>query len=130
MIEDRTEDNKLFKIFCMKYPDYLMKIIAIWMTLYELEGTRTGRYFIDISGTKETNQLTYRKPFGINFRYRHQVEDHNNQRHAPIYLDRILLNKFCPDLNFAWYIAVLEVNTALVSGHFQNYAVVQPILDF
>ena len=58
MIEDRTEDNKLFKIFCMKYPDYLMKIIAIWKTLYELEGTRTGRYFIDISKMKEMEQIT------------------------------------------------------------------------
>ena len=28
MIEGKTEDNKLFKIFCMKEPDYLMKIMV------------------------------------------------------------------------------------------------------
>ena len=28
MIEVRDEDNKLFKIFFMKEPDYMMKIMA------------------------------------------------------------------------------------------------------
>ena len=36
MIEARTEDNKLFKIFCMKEPDYVMKIMASWMAIDEL----------------------------------------------------------------------------------------------
>ena len=38
MIEVRTEDNKLFQIFFMEEPYYLMKIMASWMTLDELEG--------------------------------------------------------------------------------------------
>ena len=33
MIEVRTEDNKLFKIFFMKETDYVVKIMASWMTL-------------------------------------------------------------------------------------------------
>ena len=70
----------------MKEPDYVMKIIAGWIKLDILEGARIRRYFIDSSGTKETKQFTYRKPFGINFRYINQVDDHNNWRHAPIYL--------------------------------------------
>ena len=36
MIEAITEDNKLFKIFCMKELDYLMKIMASWTTRDEL----------------------------------------------------------------------------------------------
>ena len=52
MIEARTKDNKLFKIFLMKYPDYVKGIIAIWVALDELEGEKTRRYFIDSSGTK------------------------------------------------------------------------------
>ena len=36
MIEARTVYNKLFKIFCIKDPDYVMKIMASWMTLYKL----------------------------------------------------------------------------------------------
>ena len=30
----------------MKEPDYVMKIMASWMTLDELEGARTRRYLI------------------------------------------------------------------------------------
>ena len=36
IIEERTQDNKLFWLFCMKYPDYVMRIMAIWITLDEL----------------------------------------------------------------------------------------------
>ena len=57
MIEVRIEGNKLFKIFCMKEPNYAMKIMVSWRTLDKLEGTTTRIYFIDISGTNETKQL-------------------------------------------------------------------------
>ena len=126
----RTEDNKLFKIFCMKEMDYVMNIVASWITLDELEGARTRKYFTDSSGTKETNQFTYRQPFGIHLRYRHQVDDHNKHRHAPMSLERTWATNFWPDCNFAWYLEMSEVNTALVSGRFQNDGVVQPSLDF
>ena len=87
MIEARTEVNKLFRIFCMKYPDYVMNIVASWITLDELEGARTRRYFIESSGTNDTKQFTHRQPFGVHFRYRHQVDSNNNRRHAPMYLE-------------------------------------------
>ena len=72
----------------MKDPYYLMNIVESWMTLDELEDSKTRRYFIDISGTKEENIFTYRQPFGLHLKYRHQVYDHNNQVHALIYLER------------------------------------------
>ena len=52
MIEARTEDNKLFKIFFTKKLYYVVKIMAICMTLDELEVTRTIRDLIDSSGKK------------------------------------------------------------------------------
>ena len=121
MPEARTQDNKLFQILCMKDPDYVMKIMASWMTLDALEGAKTRRDFIDSSGTKDTEQFTCRQPFGIHFRYRNQVDDHNNWRHAPIFLERTWATKFWP---------VSEDNAALASGHFQYNRVMQPSLDF
>ena len=106
MIEARTEDNRLLKIFDMKETDYVMKIIAVWMTPDELEGATTSRDFIGTSGTKELKQFTYRQTFGLYFRYRHQVDEHNNWRHEPISLERTWATKFCPDRNFAWYLVV------------------------
>ena len=35
----------------MNDKDYVIKIVAIWMTLDELEGSKTKRDFIDSSGT-------------------------------------------------------------------------------
>ena len=60
MLEARTEDNNLFRIFCMKEPYYVMKVMASWITLDELEGTKTRIYFICSSGMKDKNQFTYR----------------------------------------------------------------------
>ena len=114
----------------MEDPDHVMKIIVSCMTLDELEGESTGRYFIERSGTKETKQFTYRQPFGLHFRYIHQVDDHNNRRYEPISLEEKWSTKFWPDCNLSWYITVLGFNTALASGHFQNDGVVQPSLDF
>ena len=78
MVDARTEDNKLFKTSFTKEPYCVMKIWVSWMALDELEGAITRRYFIDSSGEKETKQFTYWQPFGLHFRYRHQVDDHNN----------------------------------------------------
>ena len=107
VIEKITEYNNLLKIFLMKEPDYVMKIMASWMKLDEVEGTRKRRYYIYISGTKRTKQFTYRHPFGINFIYIHKVDDHNNWRHAPTSFEKTRATKFWPDCNFSWYLAAL-----------------------
>ena len=57
------------------------------------------------------------------------MDDHNKRRHAQVTLERTWETEVWPDYTLAWYLAVLEVNTALASGHFQNYGVVQPSLD-
>ena len=68
IIESRNQYNRSFRIFCMKDTDHVMNILVSWITLDDSEGAKTGRYFIDISGTNETKQFTYRHPFGISFR--------------------------------------------------------------
>ena len=130
ILAEITQDNTSFRIFCMEYPDYAMKIMASWTTVYELEGANIGRHFIEISVMKEAKHFKYRQTFGISFRYMHQVYEHNNWRHAHIFLDRTRATKFCPGCNFDWYLAVSEDNTALASGHCQNDGVVQPSMSF
>ena len=102
----------------MNNPDYVMKIMESWMKLDELEGTKIRRYLIDSSGMKEKNQFTYRKPFGIHFRYINQVGYHSNWIRSTIYLERTWSTKFWTDHNSCWYLSVSEFNTALESGHF------------
>ena len=94
-----------------------MKIMAIWMTLGELDGADTMREYKGRDGQSLTRLFNYCQPFGLNFRYCHQVDDHINRIHATISIERTWETKFWPDRNFAWYLAVTEVNTALVDGH-------------
>ena len=83
-MEARAEDNKFSNIFCMKEPDYVMKIMVSLTKLDELESARTGSDAIDSSRKNDTKQFTYQHPFCIHFRYRHQLYDHSNRRYAPI----------------------------------------------
>ena len=101
-----------------------MKTIASWMTLDEVEGAKTRGYFIYSSSTKDMNTFIYQHPFGLDFEYIHQVDDQNNPRHAKISLERTWTTNLWKNCNFAWYLAVSEVNTGLVSGNFKNDGVV------
>ena len=71
------------------------------MILDDIQGAKKIRDFIDNSVTKETKQGTYQEPFGIDFRYRNLVEDHNNQRHVKISLDMKWAARLWPDCNLA-----------------------------
>ena len=72
----------------MKYPYYVMKIMAIWNTLDELDGAKTRREFTDSSGAKHTNIFTYLHPVGIYLKYQHKIDHNHNWRYVPIFLDR------------------------------------------
>ena len=94
MIMAANEEGKPFKIFCFKEPDYVMNIMASWMTLDELEGANSKRVYKGVNGKTMSTTFKYRQPFGLHFRHPHQVEDHNNRRHTPIYLERTWATKF------------------------------------
>ena len=119
-ITEEVPEGKAFKIFFFKEPEYVMKIMATWMTLEELDGADTRREYKGPDGDSLVRIFTYCHPFGLHFCYRHQLDDHNNIRHAPISIERTWATKFWPNRNFAWYLAVTEVNTALADGHFRK----------
>ena len=133
LLEAITEDGhegKAFNIFCFMEPEYAMKIMDTWMTLEELDGTDTRQEYKGRDGESLARLFKYRQPFCLHFRYRHQVDNHNNRRHAPISIERTWETKFWPDRNFAWYLAVTEVNTALADGHFRKGGKWIPTLQF
>ena len=70
----------------IKEPDYFTNIMEFSMNLDELE--EKNQDYTDNEGCHTRNSFTYRQPFGLHVRYHHQVDDHNNHRHAPIYLER------------------------------------------
>ena len=42
-MEVKTDEGFFFKIHCMKEPDYVMKLVELWMRLNDLEGANTKR---------------------------------------------------------------------------------------
>ena len=132
MLEEITEEGpegKAFKTFCFKEPEYVMNIMATWMTLEELDGSENRQEYKGRDGEYLTRLFKYCQPFGLHFRYRHPVDNHSNRRHAPISIERTWATKFWTDRNFAWHLAVTEVNTALADGHFRKGGKLIPTLQ-
>ena len=106
-----------------------MKLMALWMTLKNLEVTNPKRDWKD-NGFWKSKQFVCKLSFGMHFRYRHQVDDHNNRRHAPISFETTCSTKLWDDRNFTWYLAVSTFNANLAHVHFQNGGELTPTLHF
>ena len=65
-----------------------------------------------------TKTFKYMEPFYYHFKYRHQVDDHNNLRHSPISLEESLSTKDWKIRVFSFIIAIIEVNARLARSHF------------
>ena len=95
-----------------------------------MDGADTRREYKGRDGQSLDRLFKYCQPFGLHFHYRHQVDDHNNRIHAPISVESKGATKFWTDRNFAWYLALTEVNTALADGHFSKGGKLIPTLQF
>ena len=67
-ITEEVPEGKALKIFCFKEPQYVMKIMATWITLEELDGADTRREYKGRDGQSLTRLFNYRQPFGLKFR--------------------------------------------------------------
>ena len=104
--------------------------MATWMTLKELDGADSRHKYKGQDGQSLVRKFKYRHPFGLNLRYRHHADDHNNRRHDPISMERKWATKFYPGRNFVWYLDVSEMNTALANGHFRKGGKLIPTFQF
>ena len=98
-----------------------MKIMATWMTLEDLDRADTRQEYKGRYGQSLARILKYRQTFGLHFRYRHYVYDHNNRRHAPISIERTWESKgFLTCLNYqveyslSHYLNLNELTTFLI----------------
>ena len=66
----------------------------------------------------------------MQFKYRHQFDNHSKWQHEPISIKKTWVTKFWFDRKFDWYLAVSTVNTNPDLGHFQNGDELTPTLQF
>ena len=76
-------DGVPFDIFCLKEPEYVMKIMATYSGLTELDKQKESvRKYVGLDGSNKTSRFKYCEPFANHYIYRHSVDDHNNNRHG------------------------------------------------
>ena len=74
-------DDVPYGIFCMKEPEYVMKIMSTCGGLTVNDGQRESKRVVKKNGENETIRFKYTAPFSNHFDYRHVIDDHNNIRH-------------------------------------------------
>ena len=70
-----------------------MKIMCKWINLEDFEGGQTQRDYL-VDGVKTTKTICYKQPFGIHYKFIHQVDDNNNRRNLPILVESTWSTKF------------------------------------
>ena len=113
-----TLDGVNFKVFCMKEEDYVMKLMATYGALRPIDEGVTNRSVTRRSGRVEKVTFKYMEPFYNHFKFRHQVDDHNNSRHSPISLETSINTKDWKNRVFTFILAVVEVNARLAYQFF------------
>ena len=88
MLYVATEDGKKFRILCFKEPDYVMNIMASYMTLDELEGSNTKRNYKGRDSESLVKNFKYWQLSGLHFWYHNKLENQNNRQHHPISPER------------------------------------------
>lgn len=67
-----------------------------------------------------TKKFKYYEPFFNHFKFRHQVDDHNNLRHSPMSLEASLSTKDWKIRVFTFILALVEVNARLAYVNFSG----------
>jgi Transposase IS4 len=82
-----TLSGKAFSIFCMKEENYTMKLMAMYVALVEIDGSKTLRLITAVNCEKFIKSCNYNEPFHNHFKFHHQVDYPNNSRHSPLSLE-------------------------------------------
>jgi hypothetical protein len=97
----------------MKEEDYVMKLMATYGALKPIEEGKTQRSVTRRNGQRKNMSFQYTEPFYNHFKFRHQVDDHNNLRQSPIFLEESLNTKDWKLRVFSFVLAPVEVNARL-----------------
>ena len=99
-----------FHVFAMKEPDYVMSIMATYGTLNEMDDGETKRHYVDENGDAQSTTFKYTELFYNHYKYRHVVDNNNNNRMQPIALEKTWKTSWWPDRCFAFFLGVTTVN--------------------
>jgi hypothetical protein len=108
-------DDTQYNVWCMREPDYTMKIMGTASGLFSVDDRLHTRTWKEAGETK-TASFHYPEPFFLHFKYRHAVDDHNNLRHAVPSIEETWITTRWVLRVFQFLLAVTEVNMYLAFG--------------
>ena len=110
-----VKDGKSFYVFAMKEPEYTMILLSTFGALTEVDvGGNTSRNYKDpITGNATRKNFKYTQPYNNHYKFRHQVDDHNAKRHAPISIEDALGVRKWSTRQIIFLLALTEVNVKL-----------------
>ena len=106
-------DEVHYDFFCMKEPDYVMKIMSTYGGLLVKEGQRVSKRVFKEGNEEKKMEFKYTEPFSNHFDYRHIIDDHNNLRHATPSIEETWRTHRWANRVFAFLFAVTEINIYL-----------------
>ena len=108
-------DEVPYDIFCMKTPEYVMKLMSTYGGLKEPSRARKDAVWSN-NGTPCT--FRYTECFANHFDFRHVVDDHNHLRHAAPAIEETWLTHRWPMRVFTFLFALSEINAFLAFRFF------------
>lgn len=113
-----TLDEVPYNIWCMKEPDYVMRMMATGGALLPDDNCKEATRNWMENGAAKSKKFQYTKPFDWHFKYRHAVDDHNNLRHALPSIEDGWRTIRWENRVFSFVLAVCEVNAYLFLRYF------------
>ena len=92
-----------YSIFCMKEPEYVIKLFTTYGTLNDDTNAVTVRKFLVGSVLKVSN-FFYTTCFSNHFKCRHAVDNHNNLRHRKPSFEETWMTHRWENQVFAFYL--------------------------
>ena len=109
----RGELNSIdYDIFCMKEPEYVMKIMSTYSGLIEKPGQYESRWtYVNMANEKVTTSFKCKEPFANLFYSRHAIYCHNNLQHlTPTSIEETWVTHRWPNQVFSLLIAITDIN--------------------
>ncbi len=111
-------DGVKYTIWCMKKPDYVVKIMATDRDLCTCGCKEVKWVYKDSNNEVKTTSFHYSHPLELHFNYWHVVDHHNNLCHAVPSIKGTFITNQWPVCVFCFLVAVTKINVYFFVKYF------------
>ena len=106
-------DGVKYFLWGLKEPLYVMKMMATGGPLISNESCQEQKCWFKEDGAEVECTFQFSLPYDWNYKYRHNIDDHNNVRHSLPLVEGTIITTRWEMRVFSFLLAVFEVNAFL-----------------